>query len=163
MLVFQRKSHTSAYVSISQHKSGYVAQAAQVAQKLRTTPLVFLAFERSDSDRHRWRWDEEEPPRTPVSSPQNATPPYVSIRQHTSAYVSRIRQHTSADLTLAADLSIRQHTSAYVSIRQHTSAYVSMRQHTSACVSIRQHIVYDDAAREAGGRIREDRAPFIPS
>jgi hypothetical protein len=57
---------------------------------------------------------------------------YVSIRQHTSAYVS-IRQHTSAYV------SIRQHTSAYVSIRQHTSAYVSIRQHTSAYVSIRQH------------------------
>ncbi len=38
---------------------------------------------------------------------------YVSIRQHTSAYVS-------------------QHTSAYVSIRQHASAYTRMRQHTSA-------------------------------
>ena len=37
-------------------------------------------------------------------------PPYVSIRQHTSAY-DRIRQHTSA----------------YVSIRQHTSVYVSIR------------------------------------
>jgi hypothetical protein len=74
---------------------------------------------------------------------------YVSIRLHTSAYVS-IRQHTSAY--------VAQHTSAYVSIRappalpcccaqetrgaegsQHTSAYVSIRQHTSAYVSIRQH------------------------
>jgi hypothetical protein len=40
---------------------------------------------------------------------------FSCIRQHTSAYVSRL-----------------QHTSAYVSIRQHTSAYVSIRQHTSA-------------------------------
>jgi len=47
---------------------------------------------------------------------------YVSIRQHTSAYVSNV--------------SIRQHTSAYVRIRLHTSAYVSIRQHTSAYVSL---------------------------
>ena len=53
-------------------------------------------------------------------------PPYVSVRQHTSAYVTYV--------------SICQHTSEYVSIRQHTSAYVSIasrRQHTSAYVSIR--------------------------
>ena len=59
---------------------------------------------------------------------------YVSIRQHTSAYIvayivarasRRKRPQCSA-----------QHTSAYVSIRQHTSAYVSIRQHTSAYVSI---------------------------
>jgi hypothetical protein len=48
---------------------------------------------------------------------------YVSIRQHTSAYVSNT----------SAYVSIRQQ---YVSIRQHTSAYVS---NTSAYVSIRQH------------------------
>jgi hypothetical protein len=47
---------------------------------------------------------------------------YVSMRQHT--------QHTSEYV------SIRQYTSAYVSkIRQHTSAYVSIRQHTSAYLS----------------------------
>jgi hypothetical protein len=82
-------------------------------------------------------------------------PAYVSLRQHTSAYVSMLRdllyglcrwlagtctrQHTSAHVS---SVSIRQHTSAYVSIRQHTSrqhtsAYVSIRQHTSAYVSIR--------------------------
>jgi hypothetical protein len=63
---------------------------------------------------------------------------HVSIRQHTSAYVSK-RQHTVCLHTVSACVSIR-HTSACVSIRQHnTSAYVSIRQHTSACVSIRQH------------------------
>jgi hypothetical protein len=87
---------------------------------------------------------------------------YVSIRQHTSAYVS-IRQHPSAYLTRAersrwaynAYVSIRQHTSAYVSIpdasrmeslgllsrnfrrsSRQVPAYVSIRQHTSY-VSIR--------------------------
>jgi hypothetical protein len=58
---------------------------------------------------------------------------YVSIRQHTSAYVS---------IRTSAYVSIRQHTSAYASIRQHTSArcpFISIRQHTQACVSIRQH------------------------
>ncbi len=53
---------------------------------------------------------------------------YVSIRQHTSAYVSISWGQADAI----------QHTSAYVSIRQHTTAYV-IRQHTSAYVSIRQH------------------------
>jgi hypothetical protein len=94
---------------------------------------------------------------------------YVSIRQHTSAYVRQywhsvvlptyasirnllrqtseyvsIRKHTSAYV------SIRQHTSAYVSIRQHTSAYVSILHHTSAYVSIRQywHSVLLPAVRE---------------
>ncbi len=51
-------------------------------------------------------------------------------RLHTTAYVS-IRQHTSAYVSIAsAYVSIRQH---YVSIRQH---YVSIRQHTPA---LRQH------------------------
>jgi hypothetical protein len=81
---------------------------------------------------------------------------YVSIRRHTSAYVSIWQQHTSAYVSIPAPLapaqprhstsflsayvsSIRQHTSAYVSIRHSTSfssAYVSIRQHTSAYVSI---------------------------
>jgi hypothetical protein len=75
---------------------------------------------------------------------------YVSIRQHTSAFVSirccswcpdDSRTYTSAYV------SIRQHTSAFVSIRQHTllfvmpgrlsNLYVSIRQHSSAFVSIR--------------------------
>jgi hypothetical protein len=92
----------------------------------------------------------------------------VSIRQHTSAYVSireKCRQQTTAYVSpntsayvnayrppaTSAYVSIRQHTSAYVSIReripasrharirQHTSAYVRIRQHTSAYVSIRPH------------------------
>jgi hypothetical protein len=75
---------------------------------------------------------------------------YISIRQHTSAYVS-IRQQASAcdhtsdcdfwavaltllHLSIISPLSLslkeatlRQHTSAYVSIRQNKSAYVSIR------------------------------------
>jgi hypothetical protein len=46
----------------------------------------------------------------------------VSIRQHTSAYVS-IRQHTVRKNQMHQH---GQHTSAYISIRQHTSAYVSV-------------------------------------
>ena len=61
---------------------------------------------------------------------------YVTIRQHTSAYVSI--QHTSAhSLETAAQVSIRQRTPAYVCIRLHTSAY-SIRLYTSAYVCI-QH------------------------
>ncbi len=91
---------------------------------------------------------------------------YVSIRQHTSAYVSYLHAHhklplknqhdhsglhTTARelLTLAQSHDVafalhlrRTHTAvihAYVSIRQHTSAYVRIRPHTSAYVCIRQH------------------------
>jgi hypothetical protein len=65
---------------------------------------------------------------------EGAAEGYVSIRQHTSAYVrGGIRQHRSAMREEGAAEgprrerrvgSIRQHTSAYVSIRQHTSAYL---------------------------------------
>jgi hypothetical protein len=44
--------------------------------------------------------------------------------------------HGVSDEFVTIQVSIRQHTSAYVSIRQHTS-YVSILQHTSAYVSIR--------------------------
>jgi hypothetical protein len=53
------------------------------------------------------------------------TSPYVSIRQHASAYTAE---------RVVVLTCIRQHTSAYVRIRQHTqqtSADVSRRQHTS--------------------------------
>ncbi len=62
-----------------------------------------------------------------------------------SAYVS-IRQHTSAYVSMSAYVSIRQHTSAYVSIHPHTSAYVSIRQHTSAysrCTRQKSHCACD--------------------
>jgi hypothetical protein len=52
-------------------------------------------------------------------------PEDVSIRQHTSAYVSR-RQHLSASSQRTCSSYLK--TSAYVSIRQHTSALVSIRQ-----------------------------------
>jgi hypothetical protein len=63
---------------------------------------------------------------------------YVSIRQHTSAYVS-IRQAVSSDTC------IRRHTSAY-GIRKYTSAYVSMRQAVGATplpsISMEQRALY---------------------
>jgi hypothetical protein len=83
----------------------------------------------------------------------------VSIRPHTSAYVSIRRECWLHAAALVSRLRgrMRQHTSAYVSIRPHTSAYVenvgvmqplwyhvceaacvSIRQHTSAYVSIRR-------------------------
>jgi hypothetical protein len=59
----------------------------------------------------------------------------VSIRQHTSAYVTAyvsIRQHTADTEQLLALLNSPEPK------RQHTAAYVSIRQHASACVSIRE-------------------------
>ena len=102
---------------------------------------------------------------------------YVSIRQHTSAYVSRRQQtcdgggvwgHQSAlcgerfcpvmlkkrSGRMSAYVSIRQHTSACVQIRQHTSKYVSIRQHTSAYVQIRQHM-------PAYLRIRQQTSAYV--
>jgi hypothetical protein len=85
---------------------------------------------------------------------------YVSIRQHTSAFVSVCvcSMRRTDDIRMSTFVYVCQHTSAYVSIRQHTSAYVSIcvgsmrrtddtrmstfvyvRQHTAAYVSIRQH------------------------
>ncbi len=61
---------------------------------------------------------------------------YVSIRQHTSAYVS-IGEAVSDPICWSYSSS--QHTSSYNSIRQHTAACGSMRQHTAAYGSIRQH------------------------
>ncbi len=59
---------------------------------------------------------------------------YVSIRQHTSAYVSICLPLLYCPVTDTL-FSIRQHTSAYVSIRQHTSAYVSIRMSGSSYTS----------------------------
>jgi hypothetical protein len=73
--------------------------------------------------------DLDSRPTLPPHSPAH-TSAYVSIRQHTSAYVrerSRQLAHSAAAPTCAY-VSIRQHTTAYVSIRQHTPAYASIRQ-----------------------------------
>jgi hypothetical protein len=64
------------------------------------------------------------------------TSAYVSIRQHTSAYVIREWGHSR----IPACVRIRQHTSAYVSIRHTWMGPLkdsSIRPHTSAFVSIR--------------------------
>jgi hypothetical protein len=75
----------------------------------------------------------------------------VSIRQHTSAYVSMKLRLTPAYVSMKLSLTPacvsmklsltpqKLSLSTYVSIRQHTSAYVSIRQHTSAYISVRQH------------------------
>ena len=54
---------------------------------------------------------------------RKALPVYVSIRQHTSAYVIRSLAICNTSL-LVHDLCKRKALPAYVSIRQHTSAYV---------------------------------------
>ncbi len=68
---------------------------------------------------------------------------YVSIRQHTSAYIS-IRQQASRTRRKlwCAPRQRAVAPTAYVSIRQHTSAYASIRQRTSAYVSVRRVSVH---------------------
>jgi hypothetical protein len=103
---------------------------------------------------------------------------YVSICQHTSAYVrmractysaeeehaardkrglraSELTDHVNRSRRLfcvlhhtGAYVSIRQHTSGYVRIRQDTSAYVRIRQHTWAYVRIREHLERGDGGVE---------------
>jgi hypothetical protein len=74
---------------------------------------------------------------------------YVSIRQHTSAYLCGKQTDGSGGydakravcarerVEQVGVLGIREHASACVSIRHHTSAYISIRQHTSAYVKER--------------------------
>jgi hypothetical protein len=69
-------------------------------------------------------------PQSPPPQPRAASPAYVSIRQHSLAYVSRLGL-SAASAGVGCDRSIactRLHTSACVSIRQQTSANVSKRQ-----------------------------------
>ncbi len=79
-------------------------------------------------------------------APADTLPPlpcntFVSIRQHTSGYVS-IRHGALADtlppLPWNAYVSIRKHTSKYIITRQHTSTYVSISQYTSSFDTVLQ-------------------------
>jgi hypothetical protein len=74
-------------------------------------------------------------------------PAYVSMRQHTSAFVSICQLQVAQRLRLPVRACIRQHAAAYVSIRQRTTAYDSVRQRTSAYGSIRQHAAAYDSMR----------------
>jgi isocitrate/isopropylmalate dehydrogenase len=65
----------------------------------------------------------------------------VSIREHTSAYVSIRLLLECGDLLLHVTHHLaRQHTSAYVSIRQQTSAYASIRQHRDLLLHVTHHL-----------------------
>jgi hypothetical protein len=81
---------------------------------------------------------------------------YVSIRQHTSAYVSAylsIRQIgkeqesliSGTEFTCFTSRKVPMFTSDEASDEATSSAYVSIRQHTSAHVSIRQHVIMQQA------------------
>jgi hypothetical protein len=71
---------------------------------------------------------------------------YVSIRRHTSAYIS-CSDKNATSCSRKSYVSIRQRTSAYVSIRQlkrqrqkrHVMLQTAIRRHTFAYVGIRQH------------------------
>jgi hypothetical protein len=137
--------HTSAYVGIRRHTSAYVGVRQHMSAYVSIRQHTFV----SGSTRVPSRAAAATPPPHPAPSSPPLTLPSSSFEHrrpmrrrdvHTSAYVS-IRQHTSAYLCRGGG---DAHTSAYVSIRQHTSAYVSIPMqrrdvHTSAYVSIRQH------------------------
>jgi hypothetical protein len=107
-----------------------------------------------------FRPSAHQPPCVPLLRAGKSEGAYVSIRQHTSAYVSirvpllRAGKSQRASASLLSSVTKNTPASVFVSIRQHTSAYVSIRQHTSAeslgvaclecdeeytCVSIHQH------------------------
>jgi hypothetical protein len=109
---------------IRQHTSAYVSVCTPVACSY--VPLLPAVRKGLDANWH---------------APAAYVSVYVSIRQHTSAYVRKgldANWHAPAAY-VSVYVSIRQHTSAYASIRQHTPAFASIRQHTSAYVSTRQH------------------------
>jgi hypothetical protein len=116
--------HISAYVSIRQHPSASVSirQCKRPPLPLSHSPgntessLPTHRANAASSGQFR-----PPPPRGDTPNP----PPHL----HTSAYVS-IRQHTSAYVGDTPNPPPHLHTSAYISIRQHTPAYVSIRQHT---------------------------------
>jgi hypothetical protein len=109
------RRHTSAYVTIRQRMSAYVAPHIGPSHVERVPKLFCI---------------------------RQHTSVYVSIRQRTSAWSEShwtSSQSCPAYVSVWTYVSVCQHTSAYVSIREHTSEYVSMREHTSAYFSIRQH------------------------
>jgi hypothetical protein len=91
-------THTSAYVSIRQHTSAYVAPA-----------FASILSEASSSDFCNASLHHRHTSHTSAS---------VGIRQHTCAYAGQGAQLTAAGC--AAFVSIRQNTSANASIRQRT-------------------------------------------
>jgi hypothetical protein len=124
------RQHTPAYFSIRQHTSAIYIDVHCVFQA--GIRLYFPPFWRG---RRREKKEcqclfKDRCATCSVAESRVAPPAYVSIRQHTSAYVSACRCTTCS----VAESSL--HTSAYVSIRQHTSAYVSICQHMPAYVSI---------------------------
>ncbi len=102
---------------------------------------------------------------------------YVSIRQHTSAYVSRgtsaLDEHRGE--RYARRLMVRDDGTPHVFgcrclilrdaapvLRQHTSAYVSIRQHTSAYVCIRQQsLILRDAAPVLAHNVRQRTSAYV--
>ena len=87
--------------------------------------------------------EEHRPPELPQHLQHTST--YVSVRQHTSAYVSAVLQeHRPPELPQHL-----QHTSAYVSIRQrlvHASAHVSAVLQEHRVPQLPQHLPASDAA-----------------
>jgi hypothetical protein len=106
-----RPMHTSACVSIRQHTSAYVSirqHTPRAQEPVRALVVQYLSLVVKYLSQPSSRISEEYAAHTPCAH----TSAYVSIRQHTSAYVKRMPRTRPAR--------IRQHTSAYASIRQHT-------------------------------------------
>ena len=152
--IFTYESAPGAYVSIRQNTSGYV----------RIRPHT-RGYQEAHSSCSTQRATEAAPGAAVVSSrppgcgqtihcvrarwfcgPAPHTSAYVSIRQHTSGYVSAyVSQHTSA--------SIRQHTSAYVSMGVVRTCHVP-RGHMSQA-SRAGTLVYDPAAHSCNTALRQ--------
>jgi hypothetical protein len=125
------RQHTSAYVSIRQHTSSQVLLRLLVYAPLRLRVGGGKKLAATASLRE-------------TSACVSCGLTYVSIRQHTSAYVS-IRQRRACVSCGLRETSVCQHTSAYVSIRQHTSAYVSIRQRQASLCLVWPSISIDSS------------------
>jgi len=113
--------HTSAYGSIRQHTPAYASGGTCASSAERPLPLAPSRRTRAGAVMSTLPAIESTSSSTSRSCPPlSATTPsaYVSIRQHTSAYVS-ILQHTSSTSRSCPPLSATT-PSAYASIRQHT-------------------------------------------
>jgi hypothetical protein len=114
------RPHTSAYESIRQHTSDSRSVSRITFHATVTNPRPSATARSVPTFGS-----------TPRLRPPRHTPACISIRQHTSAYVSvRVPIFGSTPRVRRPDerstMSIRQHPYAHVSIRTHTSAYARL-------------------------------------
>ena len=112
------RQHTSAYVSIRQHTSANAPRhRRQESFERREQAALVFAILYQQLRQYLYFCTEGRTASREESLSSTTSIAYVSIRQHTSAYVSTEGRTASREESLSSTTSI-----AYVSIRQHTSS-----------------------------------------